>query len=126
MATTKRERKAKVKQEEIETPPPIPEAPKDMLLPDHLLKLEVISRDIQIAQLSMAGEEQSLANMLLSLENLQSKIERQRLIVSTKAQKYEDMKKKFTAYKKEIWPEYGIELDKPLPYDPNTGEIKRN
>jgi hypothetical protein len=132
MATTarkKKELKAVIK-DIVKLPPlPIEEVdPKsrEFLESSHLMQVEVLSRDIENSKLHMALEEQSLSNMLLSLEILQSKIEKQRLTVSSKAQRYEACKNKFQNFKKEIWPQYGLVESEGLGYDPITGEIKRN
>lgn len=98
---------------------------KDTLSHEHLKYLEVFSRDTENAKLSMALEEQSLRNMLLSLELLQIKIEKQRILLASKDQKYKISVEKFTNYKKEIWPEYGLNISEPMGYDPISGEIKR-
>jgi len=98
---------------------------KDTLSHEHLKYLEVFSRDTENAKLSMALEEQSLRNMLLSLELLQIKIEKQRVLLASKDQKYKISVEKFTNYKKEIWPEYGLNISEPMGYDPISGEIKR-
>jgi hypothetical protein len=98
---------------------------KDFLDPDHLRSLEVISRDIENAKLTMALEEQALANMTLQLEILQNKIEKQKLFVSSKAQKFELAKQKYVNFKKDIWPMYGLSESQPLAYDPLSGKIQR-
>jgi hypothetical protein len=98
---------------------------KDTLSHEHLKYLEVFSRDTENAKLSMALEEQSLRNMLLSLELLQIKIEKQRILLASKDQKYKISVEKFTNYKKEIWPDYGLNISEPMGYDPISGEIKR-
>lgn len=116
------ESKVETKVEEIKEVKPIA---KDTLSPDHLKYLEVFSRDTENAKLSMALEEQSLRNMLLSLELLQIKIEKQRVLLASKDQKYKISVEKFTNYKKEIWPEYGLNISEPMGYDPISGEIKR-
>jgi hypothetical protein len=132
MATTarkKKEPKVSIKEGEKLKPLPVTEVDpksKEFLDPSHLMQLEVISRDIDNSKLSMALEEQSLQNMLLSLEILQSKIEKQKLLVSSKNQRYEASKTKFQNFKKEIWPHYGLNENEGLGYDPVTGEIKRN
>ena len=69
---------------------------KDTLSHEHLKYLEVFSRDTENAKLSMALEEQSLRNMLLSLELLQIKIEKQRVLLASKDQKYKISVEKFT------------------------------
>lgn len=116
------ESKVETKVEGIKEVKPIS---KDTLSPDHLKYLEVFSRDTENAKLSMALEEQSLRNMLLSLELLQIKIEKQRVLLASKDQKYKISVEKFTNYKKEIWPEYGLNISEPMGYDPISGEIKR-
>lgn len=131
MATTARKKKEVKTIKEILNLPPIPveevdPKSKEFLEPGHLMQVEVLSRDIENAKLYMALEEQSLSNMLLSLEILQTKIEKQRLLVSSKGQKYEACKNKFVNFKKEIWPQYGLNENEGLGYDPISGQIKRN
>ena len=116
MATTKRERKIEVKEPEK----------KEYLEHDHLKNLEVISRDVENAKLSMAVEEQSLANMELEKKLLDVKIEKQKILVASKAQRYETMKQKYVSYKKEIWPLYGLKENEPMGYDPLSGRIVVN
>ena len=105
-----------------------PEAaqPPSALSPDHLLQLETMSRDIDNAKLTMALEEQSLANMQLKLKILSDNIEKQRKVVAEKASRYDSMKIKFTGIKKEIFPVYGFKEHEGLGYDPLTGTIVRN
>lgn len=121
MATTtrKKEEKKAIIKKEIE--PSI----KDTLSPDHLMSLETISRDVENSRLVMAIEEQSLANMELQLKLLSSNIEKQRQLVSSKAQKYEAMKQKYISFKKDIWPSYGFKENEPLSYNPLSGQIVR-
>jgi hypothetical protein len=121
MATTrKRESTRKKKVGEVA------EEVKSHLHHDHLRVLEVTDRDIQIARLEMATEEQSLHNLVLSLRLLESKIEKQKEVLSSKAQKYEQAKKKYVALKQEIWPQYGLAEGEGLGFNPDTGEIVRN
>lgn len=131
MATTTRKkelRKPKTEvtkqKENVETPAEIP-SEKDFLNPEHLRMLEVISRDIENAKLTMALEEQALVNMTLQLEILQNKIEKQKLFVSSKAQRFELAKQKYISFKKDIWPMYGLDESKPMAYDPSSGKIQR-
>ena len=134
MATTARKKKeVKVALKEGIKLPPLPmeeeeevdPKSKEFLDPSHLMQVEVMGRDIINAELNMALEEQHLSNMLLSLELLQIKIEKQRILLASKDQKYKISVEKFTNYKKEIWPEYGLNISEPMGYDPISGEIKR-
>ena len=127
-STSKIKRKLKT-ESKVETPlqevKEVKPVIKDTLSHEHLKYLEIFSRDTENAKLSMALEEQSLRNMLLSLELLQIKIEKQRILLASKDQKYKISVEKFTNYKKEIWPEYGLNISEPMGYDPISGEIKR-
>ena len=128
MATTTRKRervkpvKEILKQEEVEKEVKA-NVISDTLEPDHLRMVEVFGLEIENAKLQMAIEEQSLVNLQLSLENLQSKIESQKVLVNNKAQKYELAKQKFTNYKKQIWPIYGLNENEPMSYDRSSGRI---
>lgn len=130
MATTTRKRervkpvKEILKQEEVEKEVKA-NVISDTLEPDHLRMVEVFGLEIENAKLQMAVEEQSLVNLQLSLENLQSKIESQKVLVNNKAQKYELAKQKFTNYKKQIWPIYGLNENEPMSYDRSSGKIVR-
>ena len=127
-STSKIKRKLKT-ESKVETPlqevKEVKPVVKDTLSHEHLKYLEVFSRDTENAKLSMALEEQSLRNMLLSLELLQIKIEKQRILLASKDQKYKISVEKFTNYKKEIWPEYGLNISDPMGYDSISGELKR-
>jgi tRNA-binding EMAP/Myf-like protein len=90
---------------------------------DHLRVIEITDRDIRISKLEMGNEEQASNNMLLSLRLLESKIEKQREVVASRAQRYEDAKKRYTVLKKEIWPQYGFGENEGLGFNPDTGEI---
>ena len=127
-STSKIKRKLKT-ESKVETPlqevKEVKPVIKDTLSHEHLKYLEVFSRDTENAKLSMALEEQSLRNMLLSLELLQIKIEKQRILLASKDQKYKISVEKFTNYKKEIWPEYGLNISDPMGYDSISGELQR-
>ena len=131
MATTTRKRervkpvKEILKQEEVSEVTKPENEIRDVLEPDHLRMVEVFGLEIDNAKLQMAVEEQSLVNLQLSLENLQSKIESQKVLVNNKAQKYELAKQKFTNYKKQIWPIYGLNENEPMSYDRSSGKIVR-
>jgi len=131
MATTSRKRekvkkdfKPKVEllalpiEEEVKSP-----EVREFLEAEHLKNLEVFGLEIENAKLLMALEEQALVNLQLSLENLQSKIESQKVLVGNKAQKYELAKQKYVNYKKQIWPIYGLNENEPMSYDRNSGKI---
>lgn len=128
MATTTRKNKLdKIKVEKIKT------EEKDKVLinpnfltPDHLMMLEVNLKEVENSKLSMSIQEQVLQNLILSLENLQHKIEKQRVVLQQAAMKYESSKKKSSSLRADIWPIYGFGLDDLLSYDPITGEIKRD
>lgn len=126
MATTRKRPESKIKMiKEVEVIPPVREVEINFLMPEDLKCLEVFGRDVENAKLLMALEEQSLANMLLQFELLQNKIEKQRILVSTKAKNYQNSAEKFIAYKKEIWPKYGLAEQQQMGYDPISGEIKK-
>lgn len=121
MATTRKRTASKKKES----------APREIVFPatlssEHLRVIEVTERDIQIAKLEMVTEEQAYNNMVLSLRILETKIEKQKELLSSKAQKYEISKKRYVAMKKEIWPLYGLEESAGLGYHPDTGEIVKN
>ena len=118
MATTRKRTASKKKEAKVETPL--------CLSPEHLRTIEVTERDIQIAKLEMGSEEQSYNNLVLSLRLLENKIEKQKEVVSSKAWKYENSKKRYESMKKEIWPQYGLEESAGLGYNPDTGEIIKN
>lgn len=126
MASTKEK---KFKQNEKPAPEVVKaEAPKELpsvLHPDHLLQLEVKSRDIENAKLHMALEEQALKNMLLELQILQRKVEDQKLLLKQRAVFYENNVKQFQQLKSELWPQYGFGQNEGLGYDPATGTIHR-
>lgn len=99
---------------------------RDTLSPEHLLQLETISRDIENAKLLMNLEEQSLANMNLNLQILESSIEKQRSVVNERSKRYSLLQQRFVLIKKDIWKEYDIKENEGLGYDPKTGVIARN
>jgi hypothetical protein len=98
----------------------------EVLAPDHLLLLETISRDVENSKLSMALEEQALSNMQLQLNLLYDKIEKQKAVVISKAQKYEKTKQQYISLKKDIFPLYGFKENEGMGYDPVSGKIVRN
>lgn len=103
-------------------------APKELpsaLHPDHLLQLEVKSRDIENAKLHMALEEQALKNMMLELSILQRKVEDQKILLKQRAIFYDNTVKQFQQLKSELWPQYGFGQNEGLGYDPATGVIHR-
>lgn len=125
-STTKKAVKSQVKEavkKKIEDTPVF--VIKSTLDPEHLKEIEVQGRDLENAKLRMAVEEQALQNMVLSAQLLQNKIEKQKQLVSSTANIYENVKNKFDAYKKGIWPLYGLKENEGMGYDPLTGEIKR-
>lgn len=123
MATTTRKNKAeKIKTEEKTKVLVNP----NFLTPDHLMMLEVNLKEVENAKLGMSIQEQVLQNLILSLENLQHKIEKQRIVLQQAATKYESSKKKSSSMRAEIWPLYGFGLNDLLSYDALTGEIKRD
>lgn len=95
----------------------------DSLSSSHLLALETMSRDIEMAKLRTSVEEQSLKNMTLELQLLSNKIEKQKLVVQNRANDYEVQQKKFQEYKRQLWPQYGFNEHAGLGYDPVTGKI---
>lgn len=134
MATTKRVREPKElktkKREEVKLPEiPVEELPKekipDNLNPQHLRAIEISQYEVENARLLKNVEEQNLANLRLSLEILQSKIEKQVSVVSDKTAKYELAVLRSTNLRKTIWPIYGLRIDQSMSYDPETGEIIR-
>lgn len=123
MATTNRRKKIDIpEQQVIEVEEIVPEK-KEFLSPDHLRQLETIDRDIQIAKLSMAVEEQALKNLILEYNILQTKIEKQKILLMEKSKFYDNQRVMFTNFKKELWPQYGLGEASGLGYDPNTGKI---
>lgn len=127
MATTKRRKQKELKlvQEEIKNEV-VQEEIKTHLDQGHLLQLETITRDIENAKLLMALEEQSLKNMLLEKMILDNKIEKQKMLLKDKGNYYENLKKGFVNFQKEIWPQYGFSENEGMGYDPISGELKRN
>ena len=83
-------------------------------------------KDVVIAQKDMALEEQAQKNMHLELLIMQANIEKQRKIVTDRADKYEKRKEKYKAYLAEISPKYGLKEGESLAYNPDTGEIVRD
>jgi hypothetical protein len=124
MATTRKPRQRKAKEEVVKVEKKVEVFP-EVLNSEHLLALETMSRDLENAKLLMALEEQSLANMELKLKILSDSIIKQRAVVREKAERYEGEKKKYTSYKKQIWPLYGFKEEEGLGYDPLTGNIVR-
>jgi hypothetical protein len=114
---------AKVKTKAIEEKEVIKPQYPDILASSHLLALETMSRDIDMAKLKMNVEEQTLKNLSLELQLLTNKIEKQKVILQNKSSEYETVKKKFQNYKKELWPQYGFSEHDGLGYDPVTGKI---
>jgi len=98
---------------------------KNQLMMEHLKDLEVMSRDIKNAKLTMAVEEQSLQNLVLNLELLKNKIEKQQAVVVASSGKYETMKLKFSNLRSVIIKEYGLDEKKEFGYDPISGELKQ-
>jgi hypothetical protein len=126
MATTRKPRPKKQKEEETLKTKKVEEKFPETLSPQHLLSLETLSRDLENSKLLMALEEQSLVNMELKMRILNDNIIKQRLVVKDKAERYEGEKKKYTSYKKEIWPLYGFNENEGLGYEPLTGNIVKN
>lgn len=124
MATTRKPRQRKAKEETVKVEKKAEVFP-ESLKADHLLALETMGRDIENAKLYMALEEQALANMELKLKILSDSIIKQRAVVKEKAEKYEAKKKEYISYKKVIWPLYGFKEEEGLGYDPLTGNIVR-
>lgn len=102
-----------------------PVAVPEVLHADHLLKIETSLRDIENAKLLAAVEEQNLNNLKLQFELLKVHIEKQSQVVQHCHQKFELSKQKFTNFKREVWPMYGLGIEQPLNYDPTTGNIKK-
>jgi hypothetical protein len=128
MATTSTKREKKLVSKELVEQMSLVEEPsqpekKEFLHHDHLRQLETLDRDVEIAKLTMAVEEQSLRNMVLEHHLLLSKIEKQKLALMEKAKSYDTMKAGFTSFKKELWPQYGFSEADGLGYNPNTGKI---
>ena len=121
MAVAKRKPRTKEVKEVVEAKPEV----KSHLASDHLLSLEVLSRDLENSRLVMAIEEQALANLELQLRILTDKIEKQKIALVDRAKRYEAVKVKFTNTKKELWPLYGFKENEGLGYDPLTGMIHR-
>lgn len=96
------------------------ESEEKFLSPDHLLGLEVGTRDIENAKLNMALEEQNLQNMLLTEVILKSRIEKQKQLLQSKAKEYEISKEKYQKLKVALFQEYNLDGDK-FGYDTQTG-----
>jgi hypothetical protein len=93
------------------------------LNPDHLLHIECLQRDMENFKLRMALEEQALQNMTLTMEILKSRIEKQKIVLQSKAKEYESSKEKYHALKQDIFKIYNLPGDK-FGYDPSTGKIE--
>jgi hypothetical protein len=127
MATTSRRQK-KIVKPVIEVKAEVIEEVKEkknQLMMEHLKDLEIMSRDIKNAKLTMAVEEQSLQNLSLNLELLKNKIEKQQAFVVSSSNKYEAMKLKFANLRSVIIKEYGLDEKKDFGYDPISGELKQ-
>ena len=116
MASTTKKRKSKVKESN---------GPLDILEPNDLRQLENLSKDVIISQKDMLIEEQYLRNLKLEFELFQQKLIKQNELVKTKAEKYENLKVRYSTYRNEIGPKYGLKEGEPLGYNPDTGEIVR-
>lgn len=93
---------------------------------DHLLALETMSRDIENARITAVMEEQNYSNMQLRLKILSDTMEKQKILVNEKVQKYENTKNKYIQFKRDIWHQYGFKEHESMGYDPLTGKIVRN
>lgn len=93
---------------------------------DHLLALETMGRDIENARIMVLMEEQNYSNMQLRLKILSDTMEKQKILVNEKVQKYENTKIKYVQFKKDIWHQYGFKENESMGYDPLTGKIVRN
>lgn len=103
---------------------------KEETLPDHLSQehlrlLENSHKNIQIAKLEMHNEEQALQNMLLSLELLKNRIDKQKAIRAEKESLYLLENKRASNLRSEIWPVYGLKENESISYNPETGKIIR-
>lgn len=124
--TTRRKNKENKEKRSEEVLPPIPSLKpeiKEVLEPDHFRKLEVGGLELESSRLEMAVEEQNLKNLTLALENLSMKIEKQKTHLYNLAQRYELTKAKYTNFKREIFPMYGLKENDKLAYDRNSGKI---
>lgn len=101
----------------------VSEPQQKQLSKDHLMNLEVQSRDILLAKSDMHLEEQALKNMILQVEVLTRDIEKQKVRLVQKAQTFENEKKKYNTLKKDIFESYGIPETSGLGYDTTTGII---
>lgn len=115
MATTSRRKKVQ----------PVDER-KEFLDSSHLLRVETLQRDVINARLAMAVEEQALKNMALELKILENDIEKKKILVSSKAQKYEIEKQKLENLKRDLFKEYGFKENENLAYNAEDGKIIRN
>jgi hypothetical protein len=125
MAKTKMKKQKEVAiSEEVVHLEPVKQATEsEFLAPEHLLILEVGQREIENARLKMALEEQNLRGYILEQHLLANKIEKQKQVVQSLSKAYEAEKEKFITQQKNIWPMYGLELDKGLGYDSISGKI---
>lgn len=133
MASTKEKKKRTPKQKTVQVEQEVApvveqdQSPKikDYLEPNHLLQLETMSRDILLAKNTMHLMEQELRNMVLENQILLNKIEKQKLICREKHEAFKLEQIKFDVLKKQIWPQYGLELNEGLGYDPLSGKISK-
>lgn len=126
MATTTKKRKKKVIKKTVSKKKGIKKVGlKTHLEERDLVQLENLSRDVTIDQKDMLIEEQYLRNMSLEFKLLEIKIGQQRELLKSRAERYENTKKKYTEFKKQIFPKYGLSENDGLGYNPETGEIHK-
>ena len=126
MAKTKKDKKSVLIKEIVQEMPIELEqtGPMEYLTPGDLLKCETLSRDILNHKLTMNLEEQNLRNMLLEIELLKNRAEKQKTVLIEKSKLYENSKRAYNSYVGEMWPRYGIDpTQSSLGYDDQTGKI---
>jgi hypothetical protein len=97
----------------------------EFLHADHLRLLETMSRDVELSRVHIAVEEQGYRNLILEFELLKNRLEKQKLLVQQKADHADTISKRFTQFKKDLWPQYGLEESAGLGYDVETGKIHK-
>jgi hypothetical protein len=100
----------------------VEESSKKILSQQEQIAVQVSPLEVQNAKLLMAIEEQALKNMVLELEMLSLKIDKQKARVGTLANKYESAKAIYTGTMSDIMKNHGLPSDK-FSYNTNTGEI---
>jgi hypothetical protein len=103
-------------------PIPVVEEAKKVLTHEEQIVVQTSPLEVKNAQLLMALEEQSLANLKLEYKLMEAKIEKQVARVQTLAHKYEAAKKEYEGVISNIMTNHGLPSEK-FSYNVNTGEI---